>query len=158
MQKFAHGRSAKQALGFSETRASDFSRLADKLEGLPKLRGALEEGEIGYTKANKVASVSNEENEEALLEKTRKDGESLPADRADMLLELLASYAETIRTRRSENFRRRKSAGGAGARNGPPEGHQDVRQTAPLPPSRFTCTSAPTARAPRSRPAGEKWR
>jgi 5-methylcytosine-specific restriction endonuclease McrA len=177
---------AKQALGFSETRASDFSRLADRLEQLPKLRGALEEGEIGYTKANQVASVSNKENEaawlaeaqrssrrelgqkikrakrkaasatkgqaellpipqekqpaavgpvrqsveftpeqfaryEALLEKIARNGAALPGDRAEMLLELLASYLENVgrenepekaeqnRTETSKNFRRRKS-------------------------------------------------
>jgi hypothetical protein len=54
---------ATRALGFSSSRASEFSRLADKLEGLPRLRSALEDGTIGYTKASQVARVSNRENE-----------------------------------------------------------------------------------------------
>ena len=62
---------ARQALGFSSSRASDFSRLAARLEQLSRLRGALEEGEIGYTKANQVARVSNAENEEAWLAEAR---------------------------------------------------------------------------------------
>ena len=171
---------AKQALGFSETRASDFSRLADKLEQLPLLRGALEKDEIGYTKANQVAQVSTVQNEaawlaeartssrreladkikqarrkardeqkgqsalpipdrneklpaavvsvrqvtefspeqyarhEALLEKIEKSGGRLPANRAEALLELLASYLAQIRTSESKNSRRRKSAAKAG--------------------------------------------
>jgi hypothetical protein len=182
---------AKQALGFSETRASDFSRLADRLEQLPRLRGALEEGEIGYTKANQVASVSNRENEsqwlaeakkssrrelgqkikrakrkaatartgqaellppeqkrqpaavvpvrqtieftpeqfaryEALLEKIAKNGQNLPANRADMLLELLKFFAEENRTQTSKNFRRRKSGAGESAADDADGGHDSA--------------------------------
>ena len=63
---------ATQALGFSSSRASDFARLAGKLDELPQLRGALEDGEIGYTKAAHVARVSNKENEGAWLEEARR--------------------------------------------------------------------------------------
>ena len=54
---------ATQALGFSSSRASEFTRLADKLDQLPQLRAALEDGEIGYTKASQEARVSNKQNE-----------------------------------------------------------------------------------------------
>jgi 5-methylcytosine-specific restriction endonuclease McrA len=62
---------ARQALGFSSSRASDFARLAAKLDELPQLRGELEAGAIGYTKANQVAAVSNKENEGQWLAEAR---------------------------------------------------------------------------------------
>ncbi len=62
---------ARQGLGFSRSRASAFSRLAARLDQLPQLKGALEKGEIGYTKANQVAAVSTRENEGAWLAEAR---------------------------------------------------------------------------------------
>jgi hypothetical protein len=63
---------ATSALGFSSSRASVYAQLADKLDHLPRLRGALEKGEIGYTKANQVARVSTKENEKQWLAEARK--------------------------------------------------------------------------------------
>ncbi len=62
---------ATTALGFSSSRASEFTRLADKLDQLPQLRAALEDGEIGYTKASQVARVSNKQNEGQWLNAAR---------------------------------------------------------------------------------------
>ena len=49
---------AKEALGFSPSKTTDFMTLARKLEALPAVRASLATGEIGYTKAREVVKVA----------------------------------------------------------------------------------------------------
>jgi hypothetical protein len=53
---------ARRELGFSETRISDFMRLARKLEDLPAVKAALPQ--IGYTKAREIVDVASPRTEE----------------------------------------------------------------------------------------------
>ena len=46
---------ASEALGFSRNRTNQFVRLASELERLPKLREAMADGSVGWTKAQQVA-------------------------------------------------------------------------------------------------------
>jgi hypothetical protein len=52
-----------EALGFSETRAGDFLRLAGRLEELPQIRAAVESGQLGYTKARELVGVASPQTE-----------------------------------------------------------------------------------------------
>jgi hypothetical protein len=54
---------AVEALGFSETRAGDFLRLAGRLEELPQIRAAVESGQLGYTKARELVGVASPQTE-----------------------------------------------------------------------------------------------
>ena len=65
---------ATQALGFSDNRYYQFKRLADDLERLPVLRGAVETGEIGWTKALQVARVATVATEAAWVAKAATTG------------------------------------------------------------------------------------
>lgn len=49
---------ATEALGFSKSRTRDFVSLASKLDGLPRVKKAMAEGELGYTKAREVVKVA----------------------------------------------------------------------------------------------------
>ncbi len=55
---------AIEGLGFSETRAGDFIRLATKLEELPVLKEEVASGQIGYTKAREIVPVADRKNEQ----------------------------------------------------------------------------------------------
>jgi len=48
---------AVRELGFSQSRARDFVRLAQKLESLPVVKAAVVSGDLGYTKAREVIKV-----------------------------------------------------------------------------------------------------
>ncbi len=65
---------ATQALGFSDNRYYQFKRLADDLERLPVLRGAVETGEVGWTKALQVARVATVATEAAWVAKAATTG------------------------------------------------------------------------------------
>ncbi len=60
---------ARVELGFSETRISDFMRLARKLDQLPAVKTALPE--IGYTKAREIVAVASPQTEAAWVEAAR---------------------------------------------------------------------------------------
>lgn len=49
---------ATEALGFSKSRTRDFVSLAARLEDLPKVKKAMAEGELGYTKAREIVKVA----------------------------------------------------------------------------------------------------
>lgn len=55
---------AIEGLGFSETRAGDFIRLATKLEELPVLKEEVVSGQLGYTKAREIVPVADRSNEQ----------------------------------------------------------------------------------------------
>ncbi len=57
---------ARIELGFSETRISDFMRLARKLDALPAVKAALPE--IGYSKAREIVEVATPRTEHTWLE------------------------------------------------------------------------------------------
>jgi len=65
---------ATQALGFSDNRYYQFKRLADDLERLPVLREAVENGEIGWTKAQQIARVATEATQAAWVAKAATTG------------------------------------------------------------------------------------
>ncbi len=60
---------ARVELGFSETRISDFMRLARKLDRLPAVKAALPE--IGYTKVREIVEVATPRTEQAWLDAAR---------------------------------------------------------------------------------------
>ena len=60
---------ATWALDFSENRYWQFKRLADDLERLPVLREAVASGEVGWTKAQRVARVATPETQTAWVAK-----------------------------------------------------------------------------------------
>lgn len=62
---------AIEALDFSATRATDFVRLADRLEALPRIRAAVASGELGYTKARELIRVASARTEERWLRVAR---------------------------------------------------------------------------------------
>lgn len=54
---------AHMALGFSRNRTNQFLRLAGDLERLPRLRAAVADGSLGWTKAQQVARVATPRSE-----------------------------------------------------------------------------------------------
>jgi 5-methylcytosine-specific restriction endonuclease McrA len=65
---------ATQALGFTDNRYWQFARLADDLERLPALRQALDDGRLGWTKAQQVARVATARTQEAWIAKAATSG------------------------------------------------------------------------------------
>ncbi|MCP4574132.1 MAG: HNH endonuclease [bacterium] len=63
---------ARRALGFSESRVSDFMHLARKLDKLPAVKAALPE--IGYTKARQIVRVASPRTAGDLVEAARTTG------------------------------------------------------------------------------------
>jgi 5-methylcytosine-specific restriction endonuclease McrA len=59
---------ARQALGFSETKAGDFSNLSRRLADLPLLRAALQNDAIGYTKARLILPLCSPSTESQWVE------------------------------------------------------------------------------------------
>jgi hypothetical protein len=64
---------AEFAFGIPEKLAGTFSFLGEHLERLPRLRRALEEGEITYTKAREFAAVTDEEDVDWWVDFARKN-------------------------------------------------------------------------------------
>lgn len=62
---------AHLALGFSRNRTNQFLRLAGDLERLPKLRAAVADGTIGWTKAQQVARVATPGSDGDWVDKAR---------------------------------------------------------------------------------------
>ena len=58
---------ASEALGFSKSRTRDFVSLASKLDELPKVKKAMAEGNLGYTKAREVVKVATPKTEDSWL-------------------------------------------------------------------------------------------
>ena len=54
---------AAERLGFSKSRCSQFIRLTESLEKLPKLRGSVARGELAWTKVREVVKVASPANE-----------------------------------------------------------------------------------------------
>lgn len=55
-------------LGFARTKAYEFLRLADSMKELPALRGAVENGELSWTKARAVAGVATKRSDRKWVE------------------------------------------------------------------------------------------
>jgi 5-methylcytosine-specific restriction endonuclease McrA len=55
---------AAESLGFTPSKTSQFVRLAGALEELPRLRGSVASGKLGWTKAREVAKVATPASEE----------------------------------------------------------------------------------------------
>jgi len=68
---------AIEALGFSSTRAGDFTRLAAKLEALPVVKQEVAARRLGYTRAREIAAVADAATEKEWLrvarEKSRRE-------------------------------------------------------------------------------------
>lgn len=62
---------ATLALGFSRNRTNQFLRLAGDLERLPRLRAAVTDGSVGWTKAQQVARIATPASEEAWVARAR---------------------------------------------------------------------------------------
>ena len=54
---------AHEALGFSKSRTRDFVHLASRLDELPKVKKAMADGDLGYTKAREVVKVATPKTE-----------------------------------------------------------------------------------------------
>lgn len=65
---------AREELGWSENRICQFIRLTSDLVRLPKLRRAVFNDEIGWTKAKEVTKVANAENENEWLDEAKRLG------------------------------------------------------------------------------------
>ncbi len=55
---------ARSALGFSDTKASDYCALSSKISRWPHMKTALQDGSLGYTKARMIIPVCDDQNEE----------------------------------------------------------------------------------------------
>ena len=58
---------AQEALGFSRSKTYEFIRFAESLGKLPKLKAAVESGEMPWTKAREVVKVATAETEQSWL-------------------------------------------------------------------------------------------
>jgi hypothetical protein len=63
---------AREALGFSASKTSQFVRLAEALDKLPALREFVESGQIGWTKAREVVKVATPRSEERWLTEAKR--------------------------------------------------------------------------------------
>ena len=82
-REFGHSsinRYAMQRLGFSKSRTGDFIRLAQKLESLPRVRAAVADGSLGYTKAREIVGVATPDTEGAWLEAAQRPRRELAAE------------------------------------------------------------------------------
>ena len=70
---------ARQRLGFSKSRCGDFIRLAQKLEALPRVKAAVADGSLGYTKAREIVTVATAKTEAAWLEAAQRPRRELAA-------------------------------------------------------------------------------
>ena len=68
---------AMKELGFSKTRTGDFIRLARQLDKLPKVKKAMSNGDLGYTKAREILPVATPETEDSWLKAARKSRREL---------------------------------------------------------------------------------
>ena len=68
---------AKEELGFSNSRTGDFLSICRSLKTLPKVKGKLASGELGYTHARELVKVADEKNQDDwikfALENSRRD-------------------------------------------------------------------------------------
>jgi hypothetical protein len=65
---------AAESLGFSRNRACQFIRLSGDLERLPRLREAVAQGQLGWTKAQQVARVATPASEKAWVDRASQVG------------------------------------------------------------------------------------
>lgn len=97
---------ATESLGMSRSRAYDLLQLARDLERLPRLRAAMAEGRLGWTKARLVARVATEASEQTWVEAAGRLGRRA-------LIAHIAEEQDRARARR-EQRRRQRSAEFAG--------------------------------------------
>ena len=71
---------AMQRLGFSKSRTGDFIRLAQKLDALPRVRAAVADGSLGYTKAREIVGVATPDTEGAWLAAAQRPRRELAAE------------------------------------------------------------------------------
>ncbi len=71
---------AMQRLGFSKSRTGDFIRLAQKLESLPRVKAAVADGSLGYTKAREIVGVATPATEEQWLAAAQRPRRELAAE------------------------------------------------------------------------------
>jgi hypothetical protein len=93
---------ATESLGMSRSRAYDLLQLARDLERLPRLRTAMAEGRLGWTKARLVARVATEASEQTWVEAAQRLGRRA-------LVAHIAEEQERARSRREERRRRRSA-------------------------------------------------
>ena len=135
---------AQQALGFSETRASDFSSLADRIAVLPRLKAALQEGKFGYTKARMISRVCNPANEEEWV--------NAASTKTRAQLDILTKQARRAATQE----RKRQPELPPAAAGRVSEIPAASRRNLPSPPSSPACAplfEAPALPSPQTRPA-----
>ena len=71
---------AMQRLGFSKSRTRDFVRLAQQLDALPRVKAAVADGSLGYTKAREIVGVATPTTEATWLEVARRPRRELVAE------------------------------------------------------------------------------
>jgi hypothetical protein len=93
---------ATESLGMSRSRAYDLLQLARDLERLPRLRDAMAEGRLGWTKARLVARVATEASEQTWVETAQRLGRRA-------LVAHIAAEQDRARSRREERRRQRSA-------------------------------------------------
>lgn len=89
---------ATERLGFSANRAYRFEHLAAELQDLPRLRGALAEGEIGWTKVRVLIQVATSKNERSWIGRARRLGRrTLEREVADAKRRAMAAHRPAAR-------------------------------------------------------------
>ncbi len=71
---------AAERLGFSKSRTRDFVRLAQQLETLPRVKAAVADGSLGYTKAREIVGVATPNTEATWLEIAQRSRRELVAE------------------------------------------------------------------------------
>jgi hypothetical protein len=93
---------ATESLGMSRSRAYDLLQLARDLERLPRLREAMAEGRLGWTKARLVARVATEVSEQTWVDAAQRLGRRA-------LIAHIAEEQDRARSRREERRRQRSA-------------------------------------------------
>lgn len=86
---------ATSELGFSASKTSQFIRLAEAMESLPKLKDAVGTGALPWTKAREVAKVATPETEAAWI------GKASRSSRRDLEITIAETRAEAKASRRA---------------------------------------------------------
>jgi hypothetical protein len=124
---------AAEALGFSQAKTSQFIRLSESLDTLPRLRQAVASGEVSWTKARAIAAVATRKTEEGWVEEARR------GSRRDLERRIHETRQAALALRRSPSAR--MEGGGQGVLPG-----GEARRPAPIAASRLSSESASAAR------------
>ncbi len=86
---------ARMELNFSDTRTGDFVRLVHKMDELPVLREAIENGDVGYTKAREIITVATPKTDANWVEAARRQSRAELADKVKKVKDKAARRRKT---------------------------------------------------------------